>query len=471
MSVRVRFAPSPTGYLHVGGARTALFNWLFARRHRGHFILRIEDTDTKRSDEDMVRGILEGLTWLGLTWDEGPYFQSERVALYAQAAQRLVKSGRAYRDFSPVGSPEGSHLESRELTYSESQRRAVEGAPYAIRFRVPRGRSVAFSDLVFGDVSVETDTLEDFVILRSDGSPTYHLSVVTDDSEMNITHVIRGADHLPNTCKHVLLFQALETPPPTFAHLPLILGSDKKRLSKRHGATSVSEYSRLGFLPSAVRNYLALLGWSPGDDAELLSGQELVERFSLDKVNKANAVFDLAKLEWMNKRHISSTSAGTLLPYVKNELIGSGLWLEAWEEEEREWLLDLIDLLKPRVQSLQDFVDSGYAFFSDTFEYESKAVKRYLEPSEVGRSPLLRALRQLRQEFAALEPFDVESTEICLRSVCAEFNLKPGQFIGAVRLAATGRGQAPGIFDVLIFLGRNRTLERLERVINFLTNE
>ncbi|UCF37972.1 MAG: glutamate--tRNA ligase, partial [Acidobacteriota bacterium] len=368
MSIRVRFAPSPTGFLHVGGARTALFNWLFARQNQGTFILRIEDTDVKRSDEDMVQGILEGLTWLGLDWDEGPYFQSQRLDHYTATADRLLAAGYAYRDFSEANRGSDAHLEFRDLPEAEVQKRLTSGESFAVRFKTPKGQKVSFIDLVFGEVTVETDNVEDFVILRSDGYPTYHLSVVVDDTEMGITHVVRGADHLSNTSKHALLYGALGAELPTYVHLPLILGLDKKRLSKRHGATSVTEYRDSGFLPEALFNYLALLGWSPGDDSEFLSVSELTERFSLERINKANAVFDPAKLDWMNKRYISSFPAEDLAPYIQQELEKAGLWQEDFLGEKKTWFLSVLELLKTRAGALADFPVYGRAFFTDDFE-------------------------------------------------------------------------------------------------------
>jgi glutamyl-tRNA synthetase len=469
MSVRVRFAPSPTGHLHIGGARTALFNWLFARREKGAFVLRIEDTDERRSSPEMVDGILEGLRWLKIDWDEGPYFQSERCHLYAETARTLLNAGAAYRDFSSADAPPDSHRESRGMSDAASLERAERGMSFAVRFKTPSDIRLSFTDLVFGEIAVESERIEDFVILRSDGKPTYHLSVVTDDLDMGITHVIRGADHLPNTAKHVLLYRALGKGAPVYAHLPLILGPDKNRLSKRHGATSVTEFAGMGLLPEAVRNYIALLGWSPGDDSEILSERELIERFDLSRVNRANAVFDPTKLAWMNKRYLSSADAAGLEPRVRRELEKSSLWREEWAGKERGRFLSIIDLIKTRVEDLRDFPIYGRPFFTDDFEYEDAAVDRHLRPGE--KSPprsIVDALRTLRGEFERIEPFDLEATEGTLRRVADEAGLKAGQLIGAVRVAATGRAQAPGIFEVLATLGRARTLDRLDRILKFL---
>lgn len=472
MTVRVRFAPSPTGHLHLGGARTALYNWLFARREKGIFILRIEDTDVQRSDQRMVEGILDGLRWLELEWDEGPYFQSERLELYRGTAERLVNEGKAYRDFSRAGDPPESYRSFRDLAPEESTARAAAGDPFAVRFRTPEEAVITFTDQVFGNISVETGQIEDFVLLRSDQAPTYHLSVVCDDAEMGVTHVIRGADHLANTPKHILLFRALGAPEPAWTHLPLILGSDRKRLSKRHGAASVTELAEQGYFPRAVRNYLALLGWSPGTDQEFFTDEELIRAFDLRRVNRANAVFDAEKLAWLNKRHISNASAEELEPWVRRHLETAGLWREEWATAERSRFLAIIDLLKSRVADLRDFVVYGKPFFTDDFEYEETAVRRYLQPAQDADRRLLRtAICRLLQEYRELEPFDLETTEAVLRRTAGELGLKPGTLIGAVRVALTGRGQAPGLFDVIVALGRERTVARLERLLTSLRHD
>ena len=484
MSVRVRFAPSPTGYLHIGGARTALSNWLFAREQKGTFILRIEDTDFQRSSEAMVEGILDGLRWLGLQWDEGPYFQSQRLELYRATAQRLLDGGHAYRCFcsqeqeQPVQVDEEQETAQpkiwkqdeacRHMSAEEVQRRLGAGDPFALRLRVPREERIEFQDVVYGTVQVQGENVEDFVVLRSDSTPTYHLSVVTDDIDMEITHVIRGVDHLLNTVKHILLYRALGRTPPVHAHLPLILGPDKSRLSKRHGATSVLEYRKMGFLPSAVRNYLALLGWSPGTDQELFSDQELISAFDLRRINKANAVFDIQKLEWMNGHYMASTPADQLLPEVRAVLEQEGLWNPQLEAE-RDRLLATIDLLKSRCKRTTDFAEYGRPFFTDVFEYQAEGVAKYLQPREPAKADALRsALHDLVREFRELSPFDVATTETVVRQLCEKYRIKPGDLIGAVRIGLTGRTAAPPIFDVIVNLGRGRTIARLERLLELL---
>jgi glutamyl-tRNA synthetase len=346
--VRVRFAPSPTGYLHVGGARTALFDWLFARKHNGTFILRIEDTDTARSSEAMTSGILEAMTWMGLHWDEGPYYQSQRTELYRVAAERLVQEGYAYRD---------------------------EGA---IRFRIPEGK-VTYQDAVFGEITVESDTIENFVLLRSDNNPTYHLTVVVDDIDMRISHVLRGADHISNTPKQILLYRALGAELPVFAHVPLILGPDKTRLSKRHGATSVMAYKDEGIVPDAFRNFLALLGWSPGNDQEMFDDDELIRAFSLEGISKANAVFNPDKLGWFNAQYLAKLPHEKLVQHLKPEFVKAGLWRDSFETEESTWYRCVVDLFRPRARTLQDFPRQARMFIADEVESDPAAVEKFLK--------------------------------------------------------------------------------------------
>ena len=423
--VRVRFAPSPTGYLHVGGARTALFDWLFARQHNGTFILRIEDTDVERSSEEMTRGILDAMTWLGLHWDEGPYFQSKRLDLYRELAERLVSGGHAYLD---------------------------EGA---IRFRVPEGR-VTYQDAVFGEISVESDTIENFVLLRSDKHPTYHLSVVVDDIDMRISHVIRGADHISNTPKQILLYRALGASLPVFAHLPLILGPDKTRLSKRHGATSVSAYQEQGILPEAMRNFLALLGWAPGNDQETFDDEALIQAFSLQGISKANAVFNPEKLAWFNAQHIARLPHDKLVEYLRPEYAKAGLWRDSFEKEDREWFRSLIDLYRPRAKVLQDFPRQSRIFLTDHVEFDPTAVEKFLKDETVRGH-----LRRLADRLAALPEFNHHSIEEAVRGLANELGVKPGVLMNPARVALTGQSVAPGLFDVMVLFGRENTVQRL----------
>ena len=483
MRPRVRFAPSPTGYLHVGGARTALFNWLYARRHGGVFILRIEDTDVERSSEEMVGGILDGMRWLGLDWDEGPevggphapYFQSERLDRYRTMAERLVSEGHGYYCYCTPDRlrEEREKAEARGeawkydracLALPPEQIAELEAtaAPRAIRFKVPDGRTT-FDDAVHGPIEFEHANIEDFVILRSDTYPTYHLSVVVDDVDMRITHVIRGDDHISNTPKHVLLFGAFASAAPRFAHVPLILGADKKRLSKRHGATSVTEYKRLGYLPDAMVNFLALLGWSPGDDRELMSREELVQAFALEGISGGNAVFNTEKLDWMNGQYIARLSSSELLKHVEPLLREAGLYPAQPGAEDRVFLERVLELLRPRAKRVTDFVDQARPFLVDTVEYDPEAVAKHLSVSGLHDhvAELVSALR-------TLSPFDESHVEAAVRGTASERGLKAGNLIHATRVGVTGRTTSPGLFEVLVLLGRDRTVDRLLRLHQFL---
>ncbi len=474
---RVRFAPSPTGYLHVGGARTALFNWLFARRLGGTFVLRIEDTDMERSSTEMVTGILDGLRWLGLDWDEGPdvggphapYFQSERLDRYRAAARELVSKGLAYYDF---GSParRGDAAAEEDGTYErrydrvaalalppeDVARRLAAGEPCAIRFLVGPGET-NFVDLVHGRVRFDNAHIEDFVVLRSDGYPTYHLSVVVDDIDMAITHVVRGDDHISNTPKQVLLYEAFGTPVPQFAHVPLIMGPDKKRLSKRHGATSVMEYERQGYLPEAMVNFLALLGWSPGNDDEVLTKADLVARFSLDGISTGNAVFNTDKLDWFNHQYLSRLTGDALVAVLRPWFERAGLWHDELGGSRRAWLHEVLALLRPRSKRLGDFVDGARPFLQRPGSYDPDGVAKYL--SAAG----LRAhIEALRDGYAALPGFDEGALEQTLRALADARGVKAGPLIHATRLAMTGRTVSPGLFETLRLLGKTEVLARFD---------
>jgi len=480
---RVRFAPSPTGYLHVGGARTALFNWLYARRHGGTFVLRIEDTDVQRSSADMVTGILDGLRWLGLDWDEGPeaggphgpYFQSERRDRYRAMAEWLVAEDHAYycycspddlaaRREAAQARGEGWTYDRacRDLPAEEIARREGERRPRAIRFRVPDGRT-EFADLVRGRIVFDHANIEDFVVLRSDAHPTYHLSVVVDDVDMAITHVVRGEDHISNTPKQVLLYQAFGKPTPQFAHVPLILGADKKRLSKRHGATSVTEYERLGYSSEAMVNFLALLGWSPGDDRELFTRDELVQAFTLEGISGGNAVFNPEKLDWFNHQHLLRLSDDELVDRLEGPLRDAGLWRDTFRSTERRYVAGALVLLRPRCKKLVEFVEQGRPFFGEPGEYDPEAVKKHL------RVPgLVDHVAALEAACRTLEPFDQAALEQTVRQTAEARGLKAGALIHATRIAMTGRMVSPGLFEMLALLGRERVLARLNRLIAFL---
>ena len=429
MTPRLRFAPSPTGYLHVGGARTALFNWLYARRHGGAFILRIEDTDVERSQAEMVTGILDGLRWLGIDWDEGPeidgphapYFQSQRLDRYRAAARQLLERGQAFEDGG------------------------------AIRFKVPPGKT-SFTDSVHGPIEFDNEHIESFVILRSDTHPTYHLSVVVDDIDMAITHVVRGDDHISNTPKQVLLYQAFGKTPPSFAHVPLIMGPDKQRLSKRHGATSVMEYEKQGYIPEAMFNFLALLGWGTGGNDELFTRAELIQRFNLEGISGGNAVFNTDKLDWFNHQHLLRLSDQELVARLDQARIAPA----AMGADPRTPAI--LALLRPRCKKLTDFADQLRPFLSDPDGYDPEAIKKHL--SAPGSKAHVLALHQAY--------VDVEWTEAalekCLRDLADARTVKAGALIQAARIAMTGRMVSPGLFETLVILGRDVVLRRLDRL-------
>jgi glutamyl-tRNA synthetase len=475
--VRVRFAPSPTGYLHVGGARTALFNWLFARKEQGMMILRIEDTDAERNKPELVQGIIEGLKWLGVDWDEGPFYQSQRSELYREAGKKLLANGSAFLCYCPperyVG---GDH--AVEGASGGQVRRVVrcscrDGKPSspdtrpAIRFKVPVGGTTKFFDAVFGEREFSNDEIEDFVLLRSGkegedfGQAMYQLSVVVDDIDMRITHVIRGADHISNTPKQVLLYRSLGTEPPVFAHVPLILGPDKSRLSKRHGATDVNMYRTEGFLPEAFRNFLSLLGWAPGGDEEFMRTSELLKRFSLEGVSRTNGVFDRAKLEWFNTQYLQKLPIEDLLPEVEGELKRSGLWKEEWASGAgREWFSKTVDLLRPRVRLLPDFSTWSRAFFSDDFELDPAAKAKFWKDEKI---PSL--LTQLADALAALAEWNHDACDHAARKVAEDAGVKAGLLINATRVAIVGQAVAPPLFDTMVVLGQDRVVRRLREAV------
>lgn len=488
-TVRVRFAPSPTGYLHLGGARTALFNWLFARKHGGVFILRIEDTDIQRSSEEMVQGILDGMHWLGLDADEGPFFQSSFLEQHRAAARTLIEKGKAYYDFTPKEKTDDRTVRDRivdraraqvgaarepnpfrDLPVEEALRRVESGEPAAIRLKIPEQGVSRFEDLVYGPQERGHSDIEDLVLIRSDGHPLYNLSVVVDDIEMRITHVIRGQDHLTNTHKQVLIYEALGAPVPKFAHLPLIMAPGREKLSKRkHGeVVSVTTYRDRGFVRDALVNYLALLGWSPGSDQEMMTREELIAKFSLEAVNKSSAIFNFnesdprdwtdPKALWMNGEHLRRMPLAELVPLVGEQLKRFNLWREEYDSDEREWLDRTIDLLRARYRTTQDFATLGRPYFSDEFEYDADAVKKNLKDER-----LKDLLPGLAERLARLDDFTHDSTETALRAHAEEHSVKAGLLINAARTALTGQTVGPGMFELMVTLGRQRTVERLRR--------
>lgn len=465
--VRVRFAPSPTGYLHVGGARTAIFNWLYAKQRQGKFLLRIEDTDEARSDEKMVAAIYDGLKWLGIDWDEAPVFQSQRVDLYQKICQSLIDSGHAYfcyctREELAARNHDAFQYDGhcRNLSEEEVERREKQKIPRVIRFKVEPGETF-FRDVILGSLTFDNNEIDDFIILRSDLKPTYHLAVVVDDFNMGITHIIRGNDHLTNTPKQVLIYRALNWKLPKFAHVPLILGPDKKRLSKRHGATSVSDYKNEGYLPDAMFNFLALLGWSPKGNQEILSQEEMIAKFSLKGISKNSAIFDETKLNWMNGRYISQMSDEDIYQAVKPmmekfDFISS-------RQHDKNYLLKVISMLKTRVKNLNDFFVLGYYFFKDPEQYDEKVVEKHWHGNEV-----VKRLEWVHDDLAELESFQVKEIERTIRELAEKNQAGAGTFIHPIRLAITGYGVSPGLFEIMETLGKETVLRRISKAIDWL---
>ena len=474
---RVRFAPSPTGFLHIGGARTYVFNWFFARSTSGQMVLRIDDTDTGRNTEESLRSILDGLEWLGLPWDE-QHSQSERRNLHVQAAESLLAAGVAYRDFTqetgtreerPDGTPWLCNPGMRELSNAESDRRAAAGEPFAVRFRVPRERpdGVAFKDLVLRKQFRKYADIEDFALLRSNGLPTYHLASTVDDGDLKISHVIRGQDHLANTFKHIMLFEALGYEAPKFGHLPLLLGPDGSKLSKRrHGEiVSVTNYRDMGFLPSGFVNYLCLLGWSPKDNREVLTIEEVRDLFQIENVLRTNATVQFSeddssnqvdpKALWLNGQHLRNMPVEELLPFARQTLRQAGWWDETYDAGQRDWFAGAIDDLRSRLNLVTDFQLRCRAYFKDDFETEPKA-KANLDKERVRE-----LLKLLADRLEALSDFTEEAIETQLRSLAEQEGVKAGLLINGSRAALTGQPVGPSAFRVFTLVGQQRTLERL----------
>jgi glutamyl-tRNA synthetase len=490
MSTRVRFAPSPTGYLHIGAARSALFNWLYARKVNGTFLLRIEDTDLQRSTEESTRSILEGIAWLGLNFDEEIVYQSDNADKHRQAAYRLLEAGKAYRDFTPKEERSDTNIKReiaeraraqaaegqdhrnnpfRDLSFEESNRRADAGEAFAIRLKVDKEGVSKFDDIVYGPQERDYSEIEDLVLLRSDGHPLYNLSVVVDDINMGITHVIRGQDHLTNTHKQILLYKALGATIPTFAHLPLILAPNKAKLSKRkHGeVVSLTTYRDNGFIPDAFRNFLALLGWSSPSGKEIMSLDELITEFSLEGIGRANAVFNFSESDphkwtdpkalWMNAEYIKTLPISELLPFLRPEMEQAGLWRPEYESSEREWFEKTVDLIRQRFHTLKDFTGQGSAYFSDEFTYDEQAINKNLK-----KDPQLKELLPaLASKLEGVEPFTAAHCETALRAFAEEANVKAGLLINASRTALTGQAVGPSMFEVFEVIKRERSVKRL----------
>jgi glutamyl-tRNA synthetase len=473
---RLRFAPSPTGYLHVGGARTALLNWLYARHFGGQFLLRIEDTDKARSTDASTRAIFEGLTWLGLPWDEEVVYQGANVERHRADAERLLATGAAYRCFCTSEELEQrrADAEARRETFrydrrcdrlsrEEIARRVAANTPSAIRFRVPEGMT-DWIDMVHGQITFPNKDVEDFIVLRSDATPVYNMAVVSDDIAMRITIVMRGDDHISNTPKQILLYRALGATLPAFAHLPMVNGPDGKKLSKRHGATAVADYQREGILPSAMANFLALLGWSPGGDREIMTMAEMVELFSPTGLQRKAAIFDPQKLEWMNGQHLSLVPLTDLLPRVTKAIVDAGLATSEALAARPAWYAALIDLLRVRARTINDIVRQAEPYLRAAITYDPEAVAKQWKD----RPATTELLRVTHDALAAAPDWTVETLEHVLRSLANARGTSAGKIFQPLRVALTGLTVSPGIFDVLVLLGRDSSLSRICTAIQYL---
>jgi glutamyl-tRNA synthetase len=475
---RLRFAPSPTGYLHVGGARTALYNWLYARKFGGEFLLRIEDTDRARSTDESTRAIFEGLEWLGLSWDGDVVHQGANLERHRVDAQRLLDTGTAYRCFCTQAelAERRAEAEARNesfkydrrcdrLSSEEVARRVGDGMPFTIRFRVPEG-TTSWVDLVHEEIEFPNKDIEDFIVLRTDGTPIYNLAVVSDDIAMRITIVMRGDDHISNTPKQIMLYRALGEELPTFAHLPMIHGLDGKKLSKRHGATAVGDYQHLGILPSAMVNFLALLGWSPGNDVEVMTLPQMLELFDVAGLQKKAAIFDPKKLEWMNGQHLSLIPSEELFARVVPAMEAAGLATKTELEERREWFVSLLDLLKVRARTIDDVVRQAGPYFRGMIIYDPDAVAKQWKD----RAGTVEILTQVRETLAGVGSWDTAVMEEALRALADRmgFGEKAGKVLQPLRVALTGLAASPGIFDVLLLLGKDRALTRIDDAVTFL---
>ena len=466
--VRVRFAPSPTGHLHIGGVRTALFNWLFARHEKGVFILRIEDTDRERSTPEAIQAILDGLKWVGLDWDEGPIYQSARLTLYKEHAERLMAEGKAYFCYCTEEELEARRtaaLARKELPKYDGRCRrrsgpVPSGISPAVRFMAPQTGQTTVDDLIKGQVTFDNAQLDDLIILRSNGLPTYNFGAVVDDVVMRITHVIRGDDHLNNTPRQILLYRALGYDPPQFGHLPMILGPDKVKLSKRHGATSVLEYQEAGYLPEALVNYLVRLGWSYGDQ-EVFAVPEMIEKFTLDRINKAPAAFDPEKLLWLNSHYLKHTDgkrvADLLVPFLRRQ----GL-LAAHGQPDQTWLERLVKAFRERSRTLLEMAQHAAPYCQDSIAVNSEAATKFLT---VALKP---AFTKLITALDQVPSFEHDELERAFKSVIAETGLSMGKLAQPVRVALTGNTASPGIFEVMMLLGRQRTVARLKKAIDLM---
>ncbi|HBT50362.1 MAG TPA: glutamate--tRNA ligase [Caldanaerobacter subterraneus] len=471
--VRVRFAPSPTGSLHIGGARTALFNWLFARHHGGKFILRVDDTDLERSTEESMRGILEGLQWLGIDWDEGPIYQSQRLDEYRKFANKLLEEGKAYYCFCTKEELEEMRKQAeregrpfmytgkcRNLTKEQIENYLKEGRKPVIRLKTPREGKTVVHDIIRGDVEFDNSTIDDFIIMKSDGMPTYNFATVVDDYQMGITHIIRAEEHLSNTPKQILIYEALGVPLPQFAHVSMVLAPDRTKLSKRHGATSVQEFRDQGYLPEAIVNYITLLGWAPLDGEEIFDVRKSIREFSLERVSKNPAVYDVQKLTWINGHYIRSYDLDKLtqaiIPFLqKKGLIG--------ENYDYEYIKKIVSVVREREKTLVDIADAMTYYFKEVESYEEKGVQKYFTKEGV-----VDILKKAAETLKNLEPFNKFTAEEAYRKLVEELGISSSALFHPTRLAISGRTFGPGLFDIMEFLGKEKTVARIERAIKFI---
>ncbi len=463
---RVRFAPSPTGYLHIGGARTALFNWLFAKQNNGKFLLRIEDTDLERSKTEYIDQITDALSWLNLKWDEDIVLQSNNKARHEEMVQKMLDNGTAYRCFLQKDELDQLRQNSeqkkeifrvpqtyRDLSKNEEQKMLSDGKSFTVRLKIPEGET-EFTDLVYGTIKVQNKDLDDFIIARSDGSPTYNFVVAVDDSDMNISHVVRGDDHLANTPKQILVYRALGLNEPIFAHLPMILGPDKKRLSKRHAATNVQEYKEKGFTAQAILNYLSLLGWNPDSDKEIFTDNELIESFQFDQVQKKSAVFDEKKLLWISQQHLTEMSVRDAMNeiYKLNPDWGDGL---DWN-----YLKEIVKLIKDRSKTISEISEMSELFFQESLEYDQELISKTFKEESVSIT------KDFKNALESCQEWNRNEIEIIFDNLMAQHDVQIGKVMKPIRVALTGIPFGPGIFDLILLLGKDMCLKRLRKLLS-----
>ncbi|MFU0783286.1 MAG: glutamate--tRNA ligase [Thermoanaerobacterium thermosaccharolyticum] len=473
--VRVRFAPSPTGNLHIGGARTALFNWLFARHNNGKMILRVDDTDLERSTGDSMKAIIDGLKWLGIDWDEGPIYQSKRLDLYKNYADKLVKEGKAYycfctkeeldemrKEAQKAGKPPMYSRKCRNLSADEVKKYMDEGKKYVVRLKVPKEGKTTVHDIIRGDVEFDNSTFDDFIIMKSDNMPTYNFATVIDDYDLKISHIIRGEEHLSNTPKQILIYDALGFEKPNFAHVSMILAPDRSKLSKRHGATSVQEFRDLGYLPEAIINYITLLGWIPSDGEEVFSTEKSISEFTLDRVSKNPAIYDTKKLTWLNGIYIRDCDIDRLTKEVIPFLINKGL---IGDNYDYDYIKKVVSAVREREKTLNEIAEAMSYYFNDEFDYDEKGVKKYFEKDGVDN-----ILKEAIEVLDKVDDFNLVETEKAYRDLIEKLDIKSGDLFHPTRLAISGRTFGPGLFDIMELLGKKKTIERIKKAIKYIEN-